>query len=72
MTNEDLAYFYEMRMIVSEKIAPVVEEMKWASVRRQQSLIQGIFNMGKGLAQTKRRGDSPKVAMVKTVSKEEP
>ena len=65
-----MAYFYEMRAIVNEKIQPVVNQMRWANARRQQSLIQGIFNVGKGLVQTKDTYIDEKIPMTKTVSKE--
>ena len=44
--------------------------MRWANARRQQSLIQGIFNVGKGLVQTKDTYIDEKIPMTKTVSKE--
>ena len=59
-----------MRAIVNEKIQPVVNEMRWVNARRQQTLIQGIFNIGKDLVQTKDTYIDQKIPMTKTFSKE--
>jgi hypothetical protein len=53
VSKEDLAFFYEIKMIVGEKIRPLVNQMRDANLKRQQSLLSNIFSLGKELAESK-------------------
>lgn len=49
VSNDDLAYLYQIRKIVMEKIKPSIEEMKDARLIRQKTLIEHLFSIGKEL-----------------------
>ena len=65
-----MVYFYDVKTIVNDKIQSAVNQMRTANLKRQQTLIQGIFNIGKDLVVQKDAYIDQKILVKKAISKE--